>query len=53
MLNEIKSKYVLNIIFKHIKNRRKLNVIKYNKFLLDKLYITKEDFQIYEPFKRI
>ena len=51
MLNDIKSKYILFIIFDTIKNRSKLNIIKYNKFLLDKLNITKKDFKVYELLK--
>ena len=51
MLNAIKSKYILNKIFQNIKNRVKLNIVKYNKNMLDKLYITKGDFKIYEQLK--
>ena len=42
---------ILKEIFKYIKNRTKLNIIKYNKKILDILYITKEDFKVYESLK--
>ena len=31
MLDNVKSKYILNQIFENIKNKRKLNIIKYKK----------------------
>ena len=31
MLDNVKSKYILKDIFEKIKNKRKLNIIKYNK----------------------
>ena len=45
MLEGIKSKYIMNIIFNYIKNQEKLNIIRYNKRLLSNLNITKEDFE--------
>ena len=51
MLNEIKSKYILYIIFDTIKNRSKMNIIKYNKILLRKLNITKDEFKAYQSLK--
>ena len=51
MLNNIKSKYILYQIFKLVKNRTKINIIKYNKKLINKLDITKKDFEIYESLK--
>ena len=51
MLNTIKSKYIFNRIFQNIKNRVKLNILKYNKYMLDKLSLTKEDFKIYVQLK--
>ena len=41
----------MNNIFKNIKNRIKMNIIKYNKKIQNKLYITKEDFEIYASLK--
>jgi len=51
MLNKIRSNFILNNIFKTIKNRIKMNIIKYNKKIQNKLYITKEDFEIYASLK--
>ena len=51
MLDDVKSKYILKIIFEKIKNKRKLNIIKYNKRIMIKLDITKEDFEIYITLK--
>ena len=51
MLDKVKSKYTLKEIFKRIKNKRKLNIIKYNKRVMIKLDITKEDFEIYTILK--
>ena len=51
MLNNIKSKYIVNIIFQNLKNKRKLNIIKNNKKMLDILNITKDDFQLYRYLK--
>ena len=31
MLDNVKSKYIIKEIFEKIKNKRKLNIIKYNK----------------------
>ena len=47
MLENIKSKYIIKEIFENIKNKRKLNIIKYNKRLLVRLNINKEEFEIY------
>ena len=47
MLDNLKSKYILKEILEKIKNKRKLNIIKYNKRTKDKLNINKEDFEIY------
>ena len=46
MLDKIKSKLIIKEIFKKIKSKRKLNIIKYNKRLLTKLNIDKKDFEI-------
>ena len=52
MLDNVKSKYVLKEIFEKIKNKRKLNIIKYNKILMIKLDINKADFEIYITLKK-
>ena len=51
MLENIKSQYILEIIFQNLKNKRKLRLIKYNKIILNRLNITKEDFKVYEALK--
>ena len=51
MLNEIKSKHIMNKMFSHIQNRLKMKIIKYNKSLLNRLYITIEDFISYKFLK--
>ena len=51
MLDNVKSKLILKKIFEKIKNKRKLNIIKYNKGILVKLNINKEDFEIYITLK--
>ena len=47
----MKSKYILQEIFEKIKNKRKLNIIKYNKRVMIKLDINKEDFETYITLK--
>ena len=44
MLDNVKSKYIIKEIFENIKNKRKLNIIKYNKKIMIKLDINKKDF---------
>ena len=51
MLNELKSIYVLNKIFSKMKNRIILKIIKYNKLLMNRLNITKEDFMEYKSLQ--
>ena len=51
MLEKISSKYIKDFLFKYLKNKRKLNIIKHNKKLIAKLEITKEDFKQYEILK--
>ena len=51
MLDKVKNKYILKEIFESIKNKRKLNIIKYNKIIKAKLNINKEDFEIYITLK--
>ena len=47
MLDKMRSKYILKELFENIKNKRKLNIIKYNKRIKDKLNINKKDYEIY------
>ena len=47
MLDNLKSKYILKEILEKLQNKRKLNIIKYNKIIKAKLNINKEDFEIY------
>ena len=51
MLDNVKSKYILQKIFEKIKNKIKLNIIKYNKRVMIKLDINKEDFETYITLK--
>ena len=51
MLDNVKSKYILEEIFENIKNKRKLKIIKYNKRLKVALNISKEDFEIFIVLK--
>ena len=51
MLDNVKSKNILKEIFVKIKNKRKINIIKYNKRTMVKLNINKEDFDIYITLK--
>ena len=53
MLDTVKSKYILQEIFIKIKNKRKLNIIKYNKRIKIKLDINKKDFEIYITLNEI
>ena len=43
----LKSKYLLEIIFKYINKRTFMEIIKYNKQLMSKLSITKYEYQKY------
>ena len=51
MLDKVKSKYIIKEIFENIKNKRKLNIIKYNKGIKIKLDIDNKDFKIYITLK--
>ena len=44
-LNQIKSSFNLKEIFSFVKEKTKLKVIKYNKYLQNKMDVTKEDFE--------
>ena len=45
MLNKVRSIKILNIIIGYLKMRIKLNLFKYNKKMINKLNIKKEDFE--------
>ena len=47
MLDKVRSKYIIEKIFGNIKNKRKLNIIKYNKRILLRLNINREHFKKY------
>ena len=51
MLENVKSKYIIKEILDKMKNKRKLNIIKYNKRIMKKLNINKKDFEIYTKLK--
>ena len=53
MLNNIKSKYILNIILGKLKKRIELKLVKYNKILINKLNIKKEDFENFKSLKEM
>ena len=52
MLNKIRSVYIISEIFKNLRNKRKLNLVKYNKKIMNRLNITKEDFKAYDLLKQ-
>ena len=51
MLYKISCKYIFEKIFEFILNKKKLNIIKYNKVIMNKLKIKKRNFQIYDILK--
>ena len=51
MLDNLKSKYILKEILEKIRNKRKLNIIKYNKKILGRLNINKDHFETYIRLK--
>ena len=51
MLADIKSKYLLEMIFDFLRKRIKLKIVKYNKNLQEKLNIVREDFKQYKLLK--
>ena len=53
MLNNIKSKIILNIIFDKLKRQIKLKILKYNKFLQNRLYININDFHDFHFIKEL
>ena len=53
MLDNIKNKYLLQMIFDNLKKRRKLKILKYNKNFMNRLNIKTEDFQQFKLLKDI
>ena len=53
MLNDLKSNYILKIIFNNLKKRRKLKLLLHNKNLQKKINITKKDFLEYKALNEI
>jgi len=53
MLDKIRSKKVLNLIFIKLIKRKKLKVLKYNKNMLNKLNISLKDFEQYKLLKEL
>ena len=51
MLHKISCKYILDIIFEFILNKKKLNIMKYNKALINRFKIKKINFQNYVKLK--
>ena len=51
MFSNIKSNLVLKIVFRHLKQRIKLLILKYNKNLKNKLNIQLKDYQEYNSLK--
>ena len=51
MLQKIRCKYLLEIIFHNMKKRKRMKILKYNKNILSKINIAKEDFKTYELLK--
>ena len=47
MLENVKSKNIIKEIFRNMRNKRKLNIIKYNKRMLSRLNINKDQFENY------
>ena len=47
MLENIKSKYIINIIFTFIKERRKLKLVKHNKNIQNKLNISLLNYKLF------
>ena len=51
MLDRVNSIYILEEILVNLKNKRKLNIIKYNKRIMAKLNINKKDYKVYKLLK--
>ena len=48
MLDKIKSNHILKVIFEHLHNKKKLNIIKHNERILKKLNEEKKNFEVYD-----
>ena len=53
MLNRIKSKYIIKLLFLFLKTRKKIAIVKYNKKFQFFLNIKKNDFQNYTYLNRL
>ena len=53
MLDKIRSLKILNIIFRNIRKKSKLNILKYNKKIQDKLNIDMKDFKDFKLLKEL
>ena len=53
MLNEIRSKYILNLVFMNLQKRMKMKILKYNNKLKKKLNIKLKDFEQYQKLKEL
>ena len=51
MLGNIKSSFIIKKIFINIDEGIKLKIIKYNKRILERLNISKEDYEVYKSLK--
>ena len=51
MINEIKSKYILQYIFEHVCQRIILNLSKYNKLLQKKMDISLNDYRLFNQIE--
>ena len=53
MLKKIKSKLIVQLIFKKLKNIIKLKIIKYNKYILNRLNVALKDYENYKLLKEV
>ena len=51
-MDKIRSKLILRIIFEKLLKKRKLNILKYNKKLLNTLNFRTKDFKAFKYIKR-
>ena len=51
MLDKIRSKFILNIIFEKLKTRVKLKILKYSKNLMSRFNISELDFEEFKILK--
>ena len=50
IIGKISSKYIIKLIFSHIKVRKSLQIIKLNKNLMDRIDIKLSHYQLYNLF---